>query len=484
MTRRPSTNDFATVPASIGPAAGEPLAGWRRWVFSQDQRRPGLALGALVGLALALRIGLTLVGPEHRPVLDGVDYDGLARSLLAGHGYDFGTHVTAFRPPGYAFFVAGVYGLTGGAPANPAHAADTVQLAQALLGALDVALLAAIARPIWGRRTALAAAGLGALYLPFVELGDSFVADALALPLLLAAVACVLRACPRSRCPAPTRDDEQSATLAPNLRWAAAAGLSLGLLTLTRPNAALVGVPLALALWRPRAAGRRRRLKAPVVMLVLAAAVLTPWTVRNAIALHAFVPLSTDAGETLAGTYNDVSRHARVDPAGWRIPRRIPPYAAVFAVQDRMTEADRDGRLTTLALDYATRHPTYVAEVVGYNAVRMFELAGRRRSRFTAATIGIDAAMADAAVVGFWLVAVLAVVGCCCAAARRAPRWLWACPALVLAATLPMTMETPRFRAEVDPFILLLAAVALTSGPRRWRPGRGPGRWRPARAPR
>ena len=472
MTRRPPSHEFATVPATAGRAPWAPWAGWRRRVISQDQRRPTLALAALVALALVVRIGLTLAGPEHRPVLDGADYDGLARSLLAGHGYAFGSYVTAFRPPGYAFFLAGVYGLTGGAPRDPARAADTVQLAQALLGALDVALLAAIARPIWGRRTALAAAGLGAVYVPFLELGESFVADALALPLVLAALACVIRASPRRRDPAGTRVQLGAALPPASLRWAAGAGLSLGSLTLTRPNAALVAVPLALALWRPRAPGRSRRLKAPVVMLILAAAVLTPWTVRNAIALDAFVPVSTEAGETLAGTYNDVSRHDRADPAAWRIPRDIPPYAAVFRARVRMTEAGRDGRLTALALDYATRNPTYVGEVVGDNAVRMLELAGRRRWRFTAATIGIDAATADVGVVAFWLVAVLALIGACCAEARRAPRWLWACPALVLGATLPMTMETPRFRAEVDPFILLLAAVALASGPGRWRPAR------------
>jgi hypothetical protein len=71
-------------------------------------------------------------------------------------------------------------------------------------------------------------------------------------------------------------------------------------------------------------------------------------------------------------------------------------------------------------------------------------------------------------VYGFWLLGALALAGALTPAARRAPRWLWACPALILLSTLLFEGLT-RYRAPADPFFVLLAALALVAVPRKLR---------------
>ena len=62
----------------------------------------------------------------------------------------------------------------------------------------------------------------------------------------------------------------------------------------------------------------------------------------------------------------------------------------------------------------------------------------------------------------FWLCAALAVAGALTARARRAPAWLWAVPLLLFLSVVFLAVETPRYRTALDPFVILLAALALT----------------------
>ena len=66
----------------------------------------------------------------------------------------------------------------------------------------------------------------------------------------------------------------------------------------------------------------------------------------------------------------------------------------------------------------------------------------------------------------FWIFAVLAVIGAFTQRARAAPLWFWAVPLLMYLGVVFLVVETPRYRTAIDPFIVLLAALALT---RRWR---------------
>jgi hypothetical protein len=67
-------------------------------------------------------------------------------------------------------------------------------------------------------------------------------------------------------------------------------------------------------------------------------------------------------------------------------------------------------------------------------------------------------------------VAALALLGALTRTARRAPPALWLLPLALLAGVVLVTTGTPRFRAPLDPFVILPAAVgaaAIVDGLRR-----------------
>ena len=69
---------------------------------------------------------------------------------------------------------------------------------------------------------------------------------------------------------------------------------------------------------------------------------------------------------------------------------------------------------------------------------------------------------AIAGVVCFWVYALLALVGAFTRQARAAPLWLWAVPLLMYLGVVFLVVETPRYRTAIDPFIVLLAALAVS----------------------
>jgi len=141
----------------------------------------------------------------------------------------------------------------------------------------------------------------------------------------------------------------------------------------------------------------------------------------------------------------------------------VPQFSSLWRHVRTTPEAVLDTRLRAASRRYIAAHPFYVAEVGFWNTLRMLDLDGRRRWRATAATISIDHRWAQTGVRCFWLFAVLAIAGAATPAARRTPLFVWAIPALLYASVVFLAVETPRYRTALDPYIVLLAAVALTT---------------------
>jgi hypothetical protein len=201
--------------------------------------------------------------------------------------------------------------------------------------------------------------------------------------------------------------------------------------------------------------------------VLVAVLTVSPWTIRNARNLHAFVPVTTQLGSALAGTYNDEARTDPENPASWRSLRRVPSYADIFSRVRQTNEAVLEKRLRHRAERYALDHPAYVAEVAFWTTRRGLDLGGLDWARHTASTVSIDARWAIRGVVCFWLFALLAIAGAITPAARRTPWFVWAFPALMYLSVVFLVMETPRYRTPIDPFIVMLAALALVAAGRR-----------------
>ena len=416
------------------------------------RRSRWLVAGALLLIVAALVIRLAYVAatPGHVVSGDARDYDVHARSIAAGHGFSrtlaYG-RPTAFRPPGYPYFLGGVYRLAGVDRAGATRRVRVARIAQAIVGTVVVAFIGLLAAQLAGAVVGLVALGLAAVYVPLITVGGAVMSEPLFAVFMLAALAAVMQH-RRSR---------------HRYRYALLGGVLGGLAILTRANALVLLLPLAIAAWDARPRLSRASLGPPLVLLVVALLTVTPWTVRNAQVFHAFVPVSTQLGSALAGTYNDAARADTENPASWRHLAHVPDYTDLFSQVWRTPEPVLEQKLRAASLDYAGDHPSYIAEVAYWNTVRTLDLAGLRRSRATAAVIGIDRGWADAGVFCFWLFAALAVAGSLTAHARRTPAFVWSVPVLMFLSVVFLVVETPRYRTAIDPFIVILAAMALCS---------------------
>lgn len=203
---------------------------------------------------------------------DRDNYRELAENLWANHVFGWGERATAFRPPLYPLCLAAAF-----TAAPPREAALALHLA---LGVGTVLAVYFAARGADLGDWSL----LAALFVAFDPLllhqSTLFMTETLAT--FLAALAWWLLVAQARR---------------PRLWIVAAAGLALGLASLTRPTFLLWWLPMAaLGLAWPAALGSRR---AALVLASTAAACLIPWTVRNQLVLGAPIATTTHGGYTL-----------------------------------------------------------------------------------------------------------------------------------------------------------------------------------------
>lgn len=399
-------------------------------------------------LALLLRVGYMVATPGYELVHDAFDYDHAATSIASGEGWPYSRapgRESAFRPPAYPVLLAGVYKVTGVEHGTKHERLVPARILGILIGTLIVAMIFIVARQLWGRRVALLAMFGGAIYIPLILVGASVMSEPLFALLLLGALAAAI----------------QHRRSTHRWRWVVVSGVLAGLTCLTRANALVLLLPLGLAVWTVRPRWSVRALAAPALLVVLALVTVSPWTIRNAIVFDRFIPVSTQLGSALAGTYNDQARLDKENPASWRAIFHIPEYQDIYAHIKTTPEPLIEDILRERSKAYIREHPTYVAKVAEWTTLRMFELGGLDWSRHTAATISVTPGWAMAGVYCFWVFTLLAIAGAFTKLARRTPLFVWMVPVLLYLSVVFLVVETPRYRTGIDPFIVMLAALAL-----------------------
>ena len=220
---------------------------------------------AAVGIALvaaSLRLAWVLLVPNGQ-YSDSVWYDAAAAHLAATgeYGPSGETGPSAWFPPGYPFFLAGIYRLFG-------YWQLAGKLGNVLLGA-GIALLAyLLTRRLIGPRAAVVAGLLVAVWPNLVFHTGVLSSD------LLATFGFLL-----------------SLWLATRTGWPTLLllGLVIGWTVLARP-VSLILLPVIGAMWWP---GRLKRL-APVVAIVVV--LIGAWTVRNYVRFGEVIPIATNGG--------------------------------------------------------------------------------------------------------------------------------------------------------------------------------------------
>ena len=240
-----------------------------------------LILFGILAAGLLLRLWLWWRIPLHQPANDEVEYLTVARDLVAGRGWVFYERYHWLRAPLYPLFLAGSLLLSGGNlrwAALPGVAVSTAAIPIFYLLGRAVADDDEARTDRRAVRAGLIAAGMSAALLPFATFASLWMSETLFTALFTAALVALLRWARR-----------------PRLSTAAAAGVLLGLATLTRSPPLAAVVLLALWMMGQHARGRPRApyLAGSILCVVMALATIAPWTVRNYLAYGGFIPVET-----------------------------------------------------------------------------------------------------------------------------------------------------------------------------------------------
>jgi 4-amino-4-deoxy-L-arabinose transferase-like glycosyltransferase len=412
-------------------------------------RRTSIALPLILAVALVVRVAAIVATPHFAPIFDAHDYDRHALSIAHGHGYPDSLFrpgaPTAFRPPLYPVLLAGVYALGRSWTAG--------RLLGALLGVAAVALVFLIATRLWGRRVGLVSAALAAVFPPLVLYSASLLSEPLFILLVLAALFATLEYRRTHR-----------------MRWAVGAGVLCGLGALTRGNGALLVIGAGGGAWIARPRFSRAGLAAPAVVVLAAVVTIAPWVIRNTIVFHRFVGVTDQAGVALAGTYNSEARHKGDLPGRSQAPHQLRTFQDLFKDR-RLDEVALTSRLTSRALRYMVDHPGRVVETSAWNTLRVFEIVRDDNLRNTweggvLQAVGVGALISPVIPASVYVALLLALVGAATQfgvlRAKRAPPFVWWFPLLMVAPAI-VIWGLSRYRAPVDPFLVMLAALGVVA---------------------
>jgi 4-amino-4-deoxy-L-arabinose transferase-like glycosyltransferase len=239
----------------------------------RERRARMFEISVVIGL-LALGFGLRVwwaltIEPEQ--VSDARGYLRVALEIAEGKGYREDGLPTAYYPVGYSAALALFHTVFGPAPV-------VARIANAVLGLGTLASLYVAARALTGSRVAgVLCLALFALYPADVAYSSITLSQPAFNTFALAGAAlCVYRPEPRAAA-------------------VVLGGALLGWATLTRNQGAVLPALLALA-WLVDGAAR---VKQSLLLVAAFAASLAPWTIRNALAFDAFVPVSNNGGINL-----------------------------------------------------------------------------------------------------------------------------------------------------------------------------------------
>ena len=366
---------------------------------------------------------------------DQFEYDLQGRFFDIGQWWwtttPFGdAHATAWKAPLYPAWVGFWYEVLGPSPLR-------VGLVQSLLAPVTVLLSWLLARRLFSPAVAIATAVVVAAFPLIWEYYGLLYSEALAVPLTVLAFVLFL-----GRRPTPG--------------IVAALGVVMGLSLLLRPTSVflLAGIAAAFVV----AIGWRRGLVWTAGVVAVAALVVAPWTIRNAIVLDGFVPISVQDGAAY-GTFNDESANDPLNPYAWRAVLQEPPE--VLARGEPVPEPELRSELQDFAFDYIRDHPAAVPKAFFWNGLsRFWDVRRPARAMDEVDFQGRSSLVTGAGLAMYYVLLPLALWGLW--QNRRRREIVWPVLAMAVAASVVFTVvATTRYRAPLEPLIVMLACAAV-----------------------
>lgn len=388
-------------------------------------------IGFLLILGFLLRLVATFVIPHPESDLtyttlgDQLRYNDIGWNVASGRGFSKtveGKAVpTAFVPgPLYPLFLASVYTVVG-------HDPSVVRFVQCIFGILLIWIVYALGQLLLGRTIGLLAAGLTTGYPGFIRLsrfeGPAFLmTENLFIPLFVLSILALVQV-----------------TRSPTVPKQVVAGICLGLAALTRST--MLTFPVAFLIWlvclRRMTWFSILRITATVTFVMLL--IVAPWTWRNYRVFHQIVPVSTMGGNTFWAGNNSFAR------GGWFWSAAHLPPQLKSVMEDEVTY---DRLAYRFGLEELKRDLRRIPLLMIKKALVMWMFFTNTH------TWQVDWAylfIGPWALVGWW-------------STRRNPA-LWLpviIPSAYMTGIAMIFFGEPRYRAPLEPLLLLLASVGLS----------------------
>jgi 4-amino-4-deoxy-L-arabinose transferase-like glycosyltransferase len=405
-----------------------------------ERREAAWALVGLFVLAAIARVAYVhWIAPPIPPISDASGYFHMGAGIADGDGFVSWTARRFQRKIVYSAAYPPLYpGLLALLRLLVIEALGSQRLVVAMLGAINIPLIGLIGRAIGGWRCGLVAAAIATVSPFLLEVDGSFMTESRYLMLCLSGTLALL-----------STDEER------RVRRFGLAGICFGLAALTRSEGVILFALLALplALFVPS----QRRIACAGFAIFGFALVVAPWTVRNALQLDSFIPVSQSLKGVLLGANCEQTYYG--DHIGsWS-------FRCVVRVNTKgLTEVEAFARYQELGLGYMAEHRDVLPRVVGARVLRTFGLfrpgvwfglgeVEIRNADFSRRTIGVD-----------WLLLSLALPGLVIVARRsRLHAWLLSAPILTVTLTSAIAYGNPRFRVAAEPALILAASMLIVA---------------------
>jgi 4-amino-4-deoxy-L-arabinose transferase-like glycosyltransferase len=416
---------------------------------SMKRIKPLLPAFGIFCLALLVRVIYNnTVAHNYYPLHDSAFYQGIGFNLLKEHCFCLQSYIsTVYRAPLWPFTIAGISIVFG---PNDYFA----RLFLSLIGSGTCVLVYLFARDLFGWRIGVLAGVFAAIY-PELYIYDGWLYTESLYTFLLFAICYDLYRLLRT----PER----------NWRLWITCGILLGLLSLTRPNGIIViGLFIVWAIimawqkllsWRVTARGM---LATTLIALVL----IAPWTVRNYLVSHTFIPVAIGDGTVLLGAYNDAVLTTPVNKGTWINPLKSRPDVTKpfpLYICTPPCEVAREAAYKDAAVQWIRNHTSIMPHLLKLHFINMWQPdtheADLPTDRFpNQKSSQLVLGMMKTFPIPIFILAALGFA---------VTLWRWR-ELLFIYFIILMTIAEciiyygiPRFRAPIEPILILLAAGSI-----------------------
>jgi len=411
---------------------------------------------AIFWTAFLLRVAYITLGhtyritPFNHHFEFGWETGRVAASVAAGHGYSSPfsgeTGPTSWMVPGFTLLLAGVFKVFGIYSALSAWVILTID---SFFQALTAPLVYEIGARVAGRRNAVWAAWIWAVYPGILQYGVRWVWEMSLSTMLFAAI---LVLCMRMRGTGAVVPSEH------RLRDWVAFALLWGALAMTNPTlllmAPVLGVWVLTAL--PQRGNLLRGVAFAILSGVLCAAVALPWVVRNERVFHAFIPTRGNLGAESA--------------QAWAPESMGFPWGATVPTLEAASEHQLYARMGELA--YVHMQGEKAKQWARQDPAHFWKLVAVRFYMFWASvphTAGGHPAAETVREIGHCLGSITGILGLFLALRRKLPAaWLFAWAVALLPLIYYFITAGSRFRNPLEPIFCVLTVFLFQEAKGRW----------------